>query len=61
MRRRARNAIYDDFDAAKAGPSVAAARRVLLQLGSAIAAFKKIVDPEPGNESDGNAAPVSPS
>lgn len=49
MRHRARNAAYGDFDAAKAGPSVDAARRVLLSLRDAIAEFKKVVDPEPGN------------
>jgi hypothetical protein len=46
MRHRARNAIYDDFDASKAGPSVEAAKRVLSRLRDAIAGFKKIVDPE---------------
>ena len=45
MRHRARNAIYDDFDAAKAGPSVEAARRVLPRIRTSIAEFRKIVDP----------------
>jgi hypothetical protein len=46
MRHRARNAIYDDFDATKAGPSVEAARRILPRMKEAVVKFKKIVDPE---------------
>lgn len=52
MRHRARNAIYDDFDPSKAGPSVEAAKRVLSRIRDAIAGFKKIVDPEPSDGPD---------
>src|ERR1700760_4031079 len=43
MRHRARDAIYDDFDASKAGPSVEAAKRVLSKIRDAIAGFKNMV------------------
>ncbi|MBN9584262.1 hypothetical protein E0H22_02250 [Rhodopseudomonas boonkerdii] len=56
MRHRARKVIYDDFDASKAGPSVEAARRVLIGLRDAIAAFKAAVDPEPGEDDENSAS-----
>jgi HepT-like protein len=57
MRHRARNLIYDEFDAAKAGSSVEAANRVLARIMNAIEDFKKMVDPEPSDDNEGGTAP----
>jgi hypothetical protein len=60
MRHRARNATYDEFEASKAGPSVEAAKRVLVRIKDVIAKFRKIMDPEPSDDNDGGAAPATP-
>ncbi|NPV22176.1 hypothetical protein HL668_14950 [Bradyrhizobium sp. 81013] len=54
MRHRARNAVYGDFDASKAGPSVEAASHVLGRIRDAVAQFKNAVDPA------GKAEPSGP-
>jgi hypothetical protein len=51
-RHRARHS-YDDFDAAKAEPAVEAIVRLLTSLPTAVAEFRKKVDPEAGDDHDG--------
>lgn len=53
MRHRVRHSDYDEFVPRKAEPSVEAAKRIISRIRPAIAAFKKKVDPEPGEENDG--------
>ncbi len=52
-RHRARHS-YDDFDAAKAAPAIAAMVRLVKSLPAAVGEFRKTVDPEPSGEDDGS-------
>jgi hypothetical protein len=54
-RHRARHS-YDDFEAAKAEPTVEATKRLLVSLPAAVAEFRKAVDPAKDHDGGGDGA-----
>jgi hypothetical protein len=49
---------YNSFEAVRAAPAVAAAKRLLVSLGPAFSEFKSAVDSDPTAESEGGLSPT---